>query len=248
VVWAVGVGNSAQTYIVLFGRHYVESEISYYTKIRALGVTVGHNPQAPRSLDAAMGLPISDADLAKCLNCHATSALRDGRLTLNQMVPGIGCERCHGPGANHLAAIKAGNLNNLQIVNPTHFGPEKGTAFCATCHRSTEDVKQLGTHGVGNVRFEAYRLGRSRCYNPDDPRTACTTCHDPHAARDRTAASYDARCLACHDGKSANAHVCAAGTRECVTCHMPKVEMPGSHATFADHWIRIAKADGAYPD
>ena len=29
---------------------------------------------------------------------------------------------------------------------------------------------------------------------------------------------------------------------------MPKVELPGMHAEFTDHWIRIAKPGMPYPD
>jgi hypothetical protein len=32
-----------------------------------------------------------------------------------------------------------------------------------------------------------------------------------------------------------------------VTCHMPKVDLPGMHADFTDHWIRIAKPNEPVP-
>jgi formate-dependent nitrite reductase cytochrome c552 subunit len=34
----------------------------------------------------------------------------------------------------------------------------------------------------------------------------------------------------------------------CVTCHMPKIELPGAHARFTDHQIRIARAGEPYPN
>jgi hypothetical protein len=37
-------------------------------------------------------------------------------------------------------------------------------------------------------------------------------------------------------------------TSKCVTCHMAKYEIPGSHAQFTDHWIRVVRTDGSYPD
>jgi formate-dependent nitrite reductase cytochrome c552 subunit len=38
------------------------------------------------------------------------------------------------------------------------------------------------------------------------------------------------------------------GTRDCATCHMPQVELPGGHAKFTDHPIRVARAGEGYPD
>ncbi len=248
IVWAVGYGNAGQTYILLFGRHYLESQVSYYGEAQGLGITVGHTRKPPRHLEEAMGSPLTESTLRPCLDCHATSAVREGRLALDQMSPGIGCERCHGPGAAHIAAVAAGNLTKLQIINPGKFSPAKITEFCASCHRTKQDVAQFSVPGVGTVRFEAYRLGRSRCFDPNDSRITCTTCHDPHRARDRTPGSYDARCLACHDGRSKRAHTCSVGTQECVTCHMPKVRIPQADASFTDHWIRIARPGQPFPD
>ena len=34
---------------------------------------------------------------------------------------------------------------------------------------------------------------------------------------------------------------------KCATCHMPKVELAGMHASFTDHWIRIAKPNEPIP-
>ena len=248
IVWAVGNGSAGQTYILQYGRHYLESQVSYYAETQALDITVGHTTQPPHNLAEAMGSPIPETALRQCLNCHATSAVREGRLTLGQMSPGIGCERCHAPGAAHIAAIKAGNLGNLRIVNPGKFSAAKVTDFCASCHRTRQEVTQFSVRGVGTVRFEAYRLERSRCYNPDDSRITCTTCHDPHQPLDGVAGKYDARCLSCHDGRSANAHPCSVSTHDCVTCHMPKVRVPQAEATFTDHWIRVAKPNKPYPD
>jgi len=248
VVWSVGNGYAGQTYILLYSRHYIECQVSYYAETRALDTTVGHAPQPPHNLEEALGLPIPMPDLQRCLNCHATSAVSGDRLTLDRMIPGIGCERCHGPGAAHIASVKAGNLSNLQITNPGKFAPDKATGFCATCHRTKQDVKQFSVPGVGTVRFEAYRLGRSRCYNAGDARITCTACHDPHKPRDRTTAGYDARCLACHDGRSAKAKQCSTGMHDCVGCHMPKVRVPQANANFIDHWIRIAKPGKPYPE
>ena len=248
IVWAVGYGNAGQTYVLRYRGHYFESQVSYYAEAQGLGITVGHSRQPPRHLEEAMGYPVDETSLRQCLNCHATSAVWEGRLALDQMSPGVGCERCHGPGAAHIAAVRAGNFRNLRIINPGRFSARKVTGLCASCHRTGQDVLQLSVRGAGTVRFQGYRLERSRCYNPNDPRITCTACHDPHRPLERIATRYDARCLACHEGRSKHARTCPIGTHDCVSCHMPKVRVPEADATFRDHWIRIAKPDKPYPD
>jgi formate-dependent nitrite reductase cytochrome c552 subunit len=34
----------------------------------------------------------------------------------------------------------------------------------------------------------------------------------------------------------------------CVGCHMPKIDLPGAHAKFTDHQIRIVRAGDPYPN
>lgn len=72
------------------------------------------------------------------------------------------------------------------------------TRFCGFCHRTAVQEKRLGIRGVENVRFQGYRLERSRCYNTEDHRIRCTACHDPHRPVVTRVAYYDAKCLACH--------------------------------------------------
>jgi hypothetical protein len=41
---------------------------------------------------------------------------------------------------------------------------------------------------------------------------------------------------------------CPVGVILCVTCHMPKFRNQMMHATFTDHWIRIAAPGAPLPD
>ena len=102
--------------------------------------------------------------------------------------------------------------------------------------------------GDNNVRFHAYRLFRSRGHRGDDPRISCIACHDPHEPLRRDPEHYDAACLECHLGtpkelptELRKAAACPKGTNNCAQCHMPEVELPGMHAGFRDHWIRIVE-------
>ena len=108
--------------------------------------------------------------------------------------------------------------------------------------------------GAGNIRFQPYRLAKSSCYysDPKDRRISCIACHDPHAPLAREPALYDAKCLRCHaSGASvpagATAKACRKATKRCSSCHMPKFDLPGAHAKFTDHFIRIVRSGAAYP-
>jgi len=101
--------------------------------------------------------------------------------------------------------------------------------------------------GLNNLRYQPYRIFSSRGHS-GDPRISCVACHDPHDKLAEDAAFYDSKCLACHlttrgQAKTAlrSAPACPVSKQQCTTCHMPKIELPGAHGKFTDHWIRIVK-------
>ena len=104
-----------------------------------------------------------------------------------------------------------------------------------------------GPRGVLNVRFQPYRLANSKCYDTSDTRIRCSACHDPHSPLESNAASYDAKCGACHSA-AAHTKTCRVAKQNCASCHMPKIELPGAHARFTDHQIRIARTGEPYPN
>jgi hypothetical protein len=126
-----------------------------------------------------------------------------------------------------------------------------------------------GLRGIGNVRFQPYRLANSKCYDTEDPRIACTACHDPHVPRKTAARDYDAACLACHgtnlrpqeapaatsvvpagppSTSQRRAPACPQAKAECSSCHMPRYEIPGSHFESTDHMIRVVRPGAPYPN
>ena len=251
---ALGDGVGGQTYVFERNGGYWEARVSFYASINGLDVTIGQRNAPHGSVEEAIGREMTPEGAADCFGCHFTGAVSNGRLHVAQMTPGVTCEHCHGPGARHVAAMKKGNLQQLFITNPAHLSPGDSVKFCGSCHRTIQDVHALGLRSTVTIRFQAYRLVLSRCWNPNDPRITCLACHDPHQDLTNDLSFYDSKCLACHlqqtGSKPTPEHpgaACPVSTSGCVKCHMPRGELPGGHTVFTDHFIHVAKPDESYP-
>jgi hypothetical protein len=260
IFYVFGDADMGQTYVLQYKDKFYESRVSFYPDIKGLDLTMGHPPKLPATLVEALGREMKMDETRACFGCHSTNALNGVNLQLDQLMEGITCEACHGPGEKHAAAMQAGDLNQKQIFNPKTLSTDDLSNFCGTCHRTWEQVAVSGLRGVFNVRFQPYRLTNSKCYDSDDKRISCTACHDPHEPRKRDAAFFDSKCMACHSAATKvtpaafretdkrDARPCPVGKANCVSCHMPKLEIPGSHFKFSDHHIRIVRPGEPYPN
>jgi hypothetical protein len=265
ILYSFGQGKAGQTYVFRHNNSIWESRVSFYKELKGLDWTMGYQLSLPTSLDAALGRAISADEARECFTCHTTAAVNGSQLRLDLMTPGVSCEACHGPGADHLAAMEAKDFKNKRIFNPGEMGPdEMSQEFCGSCHRSAEQVMiNKPLNGIVSVRFQPYRIFTSRGHDPDDARLGCTACHNPHENPKEEAAFYDAKCFACHHSDQSlkspqvaraeaeqgrNAKPCPVSRSLCVTCHMPKVEVPGTHFKFTDHRIRIAREAEPFPN
>jgi tetratricopeptide (TPR) repeat protein len=226
-------------------------------------VTFGHKLEG---LDAEeyLGRPLTEDNVRGCLICHVTDpkAIKDGSGGCASD-RGIGCERCHGPGGNHLLAVD-GKLVGIDpaIARPTLTSGAPIVKLCAQCHSPRGKV--VPRDDPMAVRFQGTTLTWSRCYTESGDALDCTTCHDPHRDASTLAASYEARCLECHardasrpapagqagpDRPRSPARATRAGSSRttcpvnpsngCIGCHMPAVEGIVPHSRFTDHFIRV---------
>lgn len=254
IAWAFGLGAAGQTYLYQHDGNWYESRVSFYKEVRGLDLTMGAQNGAPKNVEEAAGRLSSPRGTLECFGCHSTDAVRQGRLEVGQLTPGVQCERCHGPAAQHVNAVRTGDVKGAAMRQLGKMTTEDLSDFCGQCHRTWSHIAANGPHDINNVRFQPYRLTNSRCYDALDRRISCVACHDPHSELEHAAAAYDAKCLACHGAAAAKgatagraAKPCPASGKDCITCHMPKYEIPGSHNHFTDHQIRVVRAGEPYP-
>jgi Cytochrome c554 and c-prime len=254
--WAFGAGKVGQSYLSEQDGKFHEIRFSYFESLHSFGVTPNQAQQAAVTMDKADSRVLAQGEAERCFGCHTTASKNSNHFEPGNAMAGISCEGCHGPGAKHAVAMKAGDLDVglASIFNPRELKPVDKVDFCGACHMTWWDAKGIGANGVANVRFQPYRLESSRCWGKGDARLTCAACHNPHQPLVREAGSYDTRCLSCHVSAGAKitaehpGAACPVGKQDCVTCHMQKYEVPDMHYKYTDHRIRVVKAGEAFPD
>jgi hypothetical protein len=237
-----GSGEKGQTYLYWKGNQLFQLPVSYWTELHGW-------INSPGFVDG-----VADFDrpiVPRCLECHATyfasmaAGKAKNRYKKTDFVLGISCERCHGPGHEHVhrerqknASASAGTASSL--VNPAKLPRERQMEVCAQCHGGIGRQIANAFSYVPGQRLEDYIIlqrpdpdarvdvhgnqvaltQRSRCYQ--NSQMTCTTCHAVHAP-EREAAAYSEKCLRCHQEKDCGefARLGAKLRENCVDCHMP---------------------------
>jgi tetratricopeptide (TPR) repeat protein len=243
----VGRADKGQAFELRLSQYQTESG-------RRWDMTSGHIAQ-PEDTAGYLGKALTEDAVRRCLSCHVTTA---GAI-LQGTGPGasdhgIGCEKCHGPGENHLLAIKAG-FPDPAIINPQMASGSRVVAMCAECHSPRGGT--VSQDDPMAVRFQGTTLTWSRCFLESQDKLDCITCHDPHRNAMTSHAHYEAKCLSCHSGAAraedgqtvshparepatTSAAACPVNPRKgCIGCHMPSVKNAVPHTSFTDHFIRV---------
>ncbi|MBO0697785.1 MAG: tetratricopeptide repeat protein, partial [Zavarzinella sp.] len=185
----------------------------------------------------------------RCLECHNTwFAHVPG--TANQYRPdsfvlGVTCERCHGPGNEHVEFHRAHPRDEAAhaIVHPGHLSRERLIEVCTQCHgNSTKPRGPTLSYRPGEPLEKYYRTARtphpeddhvanqvkylrqSKCFQKSETMT-CVTCHDPHRPHDRADVHAAQRsCLQCHKPEACTdrPNLPTAVRDNCTACHMPQ--------------------------
>lgn len=192
--------------------------------------------------------------IPRCLECHTTwfEALDPpNHYEHDNMILGIGCEKCHGPGREHVERESSPHppppgSPEEAIVNPARLSPDRQMDVCALCHAGVGDSTAPPlSYRPGDVLADYVKitppppnvpvdvhgnqvnaLERSKCYTSG--KMTCATCHDVHQKQEDVD-SYSTHCLACHEVQACGRfRVMGEAIRtKCVECHMPEGKSQG---------------------
>ena len=241
----IGSGRKGQSYLYWDAGRLFQLPISYYTPLDSWCNSPGYSPTMADFFKQVHG---------ECMECHGTYASvtqrEDGTTIFDSasIVYGIGCERCHGPGAAHVAwhTDHPGEQAGKYILNARRLDRQQRLDACALCHSGfrkerlpsfsftvgdtldnystagydTADVATLDVHGN-----QYGLLTASQCFRRSD-QLDCSSCHDPHTDEYGKMEVFSRRCMNCHNGTSL--HSCTFQpvikmrlTTNCIDCHMP---------------------------
>jgi len=246
-------GVKGETYLYWQGNELHQLPLSYFSSQHRWSTSPGYGHSF---LDFSRSRAIG----SQCMECHA-SYIADQKDQLQQLanseqfdkstlVYSIDCERCHGPGAQHIDF----QTNNPGVKTARFITTYKSLSrtqkldMCAQCHSGKPGVSLRSTFGFlpGDTlaKFKMPAVSRqsdtahidvhgnqlqllqsSKCfiYSKMD----CATCHDVHQNTRGNDAIYTQKCVACHTVQNHNyckmSDKLSAGVLKanCIVCHMP---------------------------
>jgi Cytochrome c554 and c-prime len=258
---AIGSGRHGQSYLYWNDDQLYELPASYWAPDHSWIISPGF-PDGQVHFDR----PVEP----RCLECHTSYfswiAPDPNRFAKTGIVYGINCERCHGPGADHVARERAAVSRqgsrlapaDLAIVNPAHLSRERQLDLCSLCHAGAVDSRRPPMTFQAGDYLEDYlavqpaapgdavdvhgnqvgALELSKCFNSSN--MTCSTCHDVHE-RPASTESYSHHCLTCHQMQTCGKYpVLGQAIRtKCVSCHMPLGESDKIVSNTGGHTLRM---------
>ncbi|MEP6683019.1 MAG: multiheme c-type cytochrome [Parafilimonas sp.] len=248
-------GVKGESYLYWQGNELYQLPISYYTAQHQWSTSPGYGFNF-------LDYPVSRIIKKRCLECHASfidDLPGESSQPLNKteefdkstMVLSIDCERCHGPGEQHVQfqtdhpEIKTASF----ITSYNSLNRIQKMDMCAVCHSGKSNVmlRSIFTFMPGDTfaKFKVPQffnasdtnnnvdvhgnqvqlLEKSECYLKSN--MTCTTCHDVHQNTRGNDILYTQVCLTCHTKsthnycKMANEVSDASLKTNCINCHMP---------------------------
>ena len=181
----------------------------------------------------------------RCLECHTTWAdvrRPPNHYTPNSLILGISCERCHGPGRDHVQYHQSNPDEKTArfITHPASLSRQQQLDICGQCHFGIPKLKdapyqfrpgddlmdhyqppQTNLPGGVHSSNQLVRLSKSPCFNETE--MTCTTCHNPHQSERGNRKLFSQRCLQCHQPSHCGMEPTLGQqlSDNCIDCHMP---------------------------
>ena len=246
--YAIGSGAAGYSFLTFRDRWLWQAPITWYSQKARWAPSPGYELDRTMKWDR----PVDPS----CLTCHASQVTHIyGTLNRYAEQPfrqnGIGCERCHGPGSEHIKG-------RARMIRPTDLTAERRDDVCRQCHlmgeaRIPREGRSFGEYRPGDrlgdfVAYFVYddpagarlrttshfeKIAESRCRQMSGGSFWCGSCHDVHGAPADPVTYFRQKCLKCHSLKTAQP---CPRTANCIGCHMPKLPaIDAGHGAFTDH-------------
>ncbi|MDG2292291.1 MAG: tetratricopeptide repeat protein [Phycisphaerales bacterium] len=233
--FSVGSGNHARTYLHQSASGELwELPVTWYTK-NGWNMSPGFNATEHHSF----GRKIT----RECMFCHnaypdvpvGSDVLGKPDVFPTTLPSGIGCQRCHGPGAQHVSLAYSADATDEaireSILNPENLSPALADDVCLQCHM--QPTSRLGSlvrpydHGDFSYR-PGEPLGEYIVHvDFDTPPEHPSFEVNHHGYRLRESPCWQGPgspgCLDCHDphAKLSTEDIAARTRATCLTCHQP---------------------------
>jgi tetratricopeptide (TPR) repeat protein len=203
-----------------------------------------------------------------CYNCHVSQLsnnydLKTDTYKTTWAEPGINCETCHGPSAEHNRVMKKSprgqQPTDMKIISVKKFTPEQHNSTCSGCHAKMSPLTDA--YSPGDRFFDHYDLAtlEDPDFYPDgrdlgenytytswlmspcakSGKINCVTCHTSSGRyRFKAEGKANDACMPCHEkhvkGITAHTHHKPdSPANKCISCHMPMTSFARMNRT--DH-------------
>lgn len=240
--YVMGSGNHAHTYLHRSAAgHIVELPVAWYAASASTGRNAGYwamNPGYDRPDPPDFRRRVG----YDCMFCHngypelPAGADRSGTDAVfpANLPQGIDCQRCHGPGREHVRLAESGKAGpeavRGAILNPARLPAERQLEVCMQCHLETTSFRL--PHAI--VRYERGIFS----YRPQEPLTSFILHFDHPAGR-----GYDDKFEIAHAAYRLRKSACfrqSAGRLTCTTCHNPH-DIPRD-AAAVEHYTTVCRS------
>ncbi len=230
VDWILGSGNHARTYLYrTAGGELYQLPLAWYGQTRSWGMAPGFDRPDHEGVLRRVR--------RECIFCHnsypdmpAGSDAYEAPQAFPERLPeGIGCQRCHGPGAGHVGLALGGiglrSELRASIFNPGRLPAPRRDEVCLGCHLQPS-VALPGLRRFGRADFS---------FRPGEPISDYLVQIDIEEEGQPAAERFEIN----HHPYRLRQSLCwteSAGALTCLTCHDPHRKVPASYK--AEHYRR----------
>ncbi|MEW5979471.1 MAG: tetratricopeptide repeat protein [Acidobacteriota bacterium] len=236
VHYVVGSGNHARSYLTHHPNGVItQLPVTWYSQEKRWGMSPGYDVKD--HVDFTRAIPQG------CVFCHTAypRSRVDQASDINYfpfaIPPGIGCERCHGPGAKHVRLARQGEPEEKlrsAIYNPGRDTKEAQREVCYQCHMEVS---------IGSVGTRVLRAGRDiYSFRPGEP-------FSDYAVQFSTKRLGEAGIEVVQHADLMEASACFRGSQgqmTCTSCHDPhrKVRVAEAASYYRERCVACHPASG----